>query len=704
MPVRPLARLVPILLLTVLWGCDGPGSDPPSPAPAEDPAQGGGDDDASGDTPAPATQEMAVTPSLGKVVGADAQAFDASGTAFSDPVEIGSDGIAILIIPADHTGPMIVRITGKAGAVYFDESTGQDEDFPSTDSFRVALPAPRATTGASILTELAVRLAEAAGSLDAAGIQQANERIRASLTPEVGDLLTVPTLVDATTAANTLDASEGGELAARLAAIVRLDTSVRAAADDPTPALNMLRQLAADAADGLIDGIDGSGGAITTVYAPASFAADFVRAVQDFAAAFGNEALRSSAASAQASVELVASSSDAGSGEGGDDGTTDVGAVDELTAESQEAALLADFAGTFDAVVVESCDSDACPDATAVGDPVTVSIDADGVVTFGSVVLDRRDPSTQFTDFRTSNEPSLLLSLNAGADLLQVTFFVDDGVQAPDSRIRGVRLSKSTADFSDSLYVEVIETRSNYVAFFDDFVTRTTPALRMTFIQRNGTSSGPVSVTSATNGASPLCRSFELSATRTPTPETAFTGDSRPQFVWLADGKRLEPFLHRNSRLVTNTAGERVMSAPRGRQFVLADDQVRVEYGFVDGDATSSSEILLGTINDIASSRQADIDAACADFESLGGTLTLDGPGTLTLIVSDLTIAGGPIYRRVFEFASAGPIEWAELLPADIEYRVEAFAGDHVCTTENETGTLTTTVANANVSCSAQVF
>lgn len=813
MPERPLALLALPLLLSVLWGCDGPGSDPPSPGtPAPAPTPGG----------EATTQEILVSPSLGKVFDAGARAFDSSGTPLSDEVDTGEDGRARLEIPTTHTGPVIVMLIGRAGATYYDEASGQDEAFPGTESFRAALPSPRATTGVSILTELALRLAEASGDpLDAAAIEVANERIRAALAPEIGDLLTPPTLVDSGTEADGLDDSDAGQLAARLGALARM------ALNDATPALTMLRQLALDAADGVIDGVDSSGTAIATVYTPASFAADFVRAVQDFADAFGTSALQESAATARASASFPApagggasggddSTGDDGaaggggdvgdggsSGGGSDDGPDDIrtpttidaalvgtldrfyidlsamnardpfqneqsvtltlGADSSLTvggrtltdpfrrdssfeviwrddvsdlewrfqlpspdtistitvhdvsasgAVAVEAnqlgrlvedlvpegvALLGEFASSFDALVVEACDSAVCPDTTPLGGTVAVELDADGVLTFGAIVLDPSTPGTEILDQRALSSPSLFFSVPTADGVFDVSLYVDEGVAPPESQLRGLRLTK-TLGAMDGLTVEVVETRPAYTGFFEDFLSATTPPLELIFVQADASPPFGRFLTSAPPGVPTLCRSFELSAVRAPNTAPGASDHLRPQFAWLSRGTREAAFEQKGSRLTTSAAGERRMSVFSGQQFVLARDHVRVEWGLPQ--TPSTSEIVLDRIQDVATSRQADIDVACADFVSMGGTLTMDQPGTFTLVVGDVSTFA-EIYRRDFEFASAGSVTWEELLPSGLQYELVPTSGELDCTTENGSGTLTMAVANANASCSA---
>jgi hypothetical protein len=325
--------------------------------------------DGTSDPVPPAVQaelEILVVPSLGKVTGAGAQALDVNGDPLSEEAETGTDGTVTLRIPASHNGPLLVRLRGRVGATYFDEATRQDEDLGEDVEFRAAMSAPTGTVGVSILTELAVRLAEASGTtLDAAAIDAANEQIRAALAPEVADLLTPPTVVDGDTMAGAVDDSDGGRLAARLAALANL------ASTDATPALTILQQLAADVADGVIDGVDANGDPIMTAYAPASFAADFVRAVQDFAAAFGDAALQSSAETAQANVDVDAGVDGGSGGSGGSNFVTEPATVNS---------------GLVGAYTLVYFDSDSAGrDPFANDEQVMANIGSDGTLTVGNI-------------------------------------------------------------------------------------------------------------------------------------------------------------------------------------------------------------------------------------------------------------------------------------------------------------------------------
>lgn len=271
-------------LAATQFGCSSGSNDPDPAAPTPDPV---------------ATQEIVVTPSLGRINRGIARAFSVAGTPLSDAVELGDDGKGTLEIPATHDAPLIVEVSGSDEADYFDEGANTTVPFPADQRIRAALPGPRDEVGIHILTELALRLLEASGEeFDLELIELANERIRAALADDVDDLLSPPFIVDGSTASGDLDDDDAGRLAARLGALAML------AAGDATPALTMLRQLAADVTNGSLDGFADGAAIEGLVYDPATFAAAFVQALRDFADAFGSEALKQRAISANARSQI----------------------------------------------------------------------------------------------------------------------------------------------------------------------------------------------------------------------------------------------------------------------------------------------------------------------------------------------------------------------------------------------------------------
>ncbi|MCH2097373.1 MAG: hypothetical protein MK142_03190, partial [Pseudomonadales bacterium] len=390
-----------------------------------------------------ATQQITVTPSLGRTRGAGVQAVQPDGTTLSGEVDTGGDGKAILEIPANYGGPLIIEMRGKAGATYFDEGSGQEEDFPAGQQLRVALATPTEEVGLSILTELAVRLAEATGeTLDADVISAANERIRAALAPEVENLLTPPTVVDSATAAGSIDDSDAGRLAARLGALAMLATA------DTAPALTILQQLADDVGDGLIDGVGADGAITDPVYLPATFASDFVTAVRDFAASFGTDALQTSAADAIASVTLDASDrddengGDNASGDGAGEGAA--GACGSNAGPITEAGVDLDFvtncAGTY--TVTETTTG------THAGKSVTIG--ADGTINFDTGVAFTADRIVAIFD-RISVDRRIQINYGADDDADVVQLFLNEALDAVvrivyRNRTNGIEIDVNVSD------------------------------------------------------------------------------------------------------------------------------------------------------------------------------------------------------------------------------------------------------------------
>ena len=359
--------------------------------------------------PIASRQQITVAPSLGRTRGAGVQAVQPDGATLSNEVDTDSDGKAILEIPASYGGPLIIEMRGKAGATYFDEGSGREEDFPAGQQLRVALAAPTEEAGLSILTELAVQLAEATGeTLDADVINAANERIRAALAPEVENLLTPPAVVDSATAAGSIDDSDAGRLAARLGALAMLATS------DTAPALAILQQLADDVGEGLIDGVGADGAITDPVYLPATFASDFITAVRDFAASFGTEALQAPAA-----------------------GDSAAGACGSNAGPVTEAGLDLDFvtkcAGTY--TVTET--------TTGTHASKSVTIGADGAITFDTGIAFTADGIVAIFD-RISVDRRIQINYGADDDADVIQLFLNKALD-PDAVAEAIARDLVTA-------------------------------------------------------------------------------------------------------------------------------------------------------------------------------------------------------------------------------------------------------------------
>lgn len=413
---RLLAR-VPLLttVLFLIAACDSGGGGAPTP---EVPL-------------VPQTQSIVVTPSLGQFSGGFAQAFAANGNALSDMTAIGDGGTAPVTIPASHTGPVIVQVTGSDTATYYDESSQQQVPITGTRRIRASLSAPRASAGVSILTELATLLAEASGDeLDAAAIDAANEQIRAALAPDVSDLLTPPTLVNASTGAGAVDGSDAGKLAARLGALAML------AAGDATPALTILEQLSLDVADGDIDG-SGSDGAIEGLaYDAANFAAAFVAAIRDFAAAFGDASLQDAAGDAVANTDIGGGGAPAGAC-GSDAGAVMEGAVG--------LGFVTNCAGSYTVTMTNA----------GTHESKTVVIDADGNVTFDGEIMFAAGDIVAIFD-RIAVDRRIQINYGADDDGDVILIFLNEALDAVErivyrNRTAGIETDVTVSDAEDAV-------------------------------------------------------------------------------------------------------------------------------------------------------------------------------------------------------------------------------------------------------------
>lgn len=763
-----------------------------------------------------ATVALTVVPSLGRIRRGLAQAFTANGSALSEEIETGDDGRATLRIPASHSGPVMLRLRGQAGATYFDEELETDVDLGPDVQMRALLSSPRAEAGLSILTELAVRLAEASGeTIDAAAVDAANEQIRAALAPDVADLLTPPILVDADTAAGSIEDTDAGRLAARLAALAAL------APGDAAPALRILEQLSADVADGVVDGVGPDGAIDGLAYTPATFVEDFVGAIRDFAASFGSSALQTAAADdsvVRGSGALLGSGgSGGGEDSGGDDtggedtggggssgnttaatviaalvgsydlvyddrspdstrdpfedealvtavvtaegsltigsltftdpfhrifGTTpntaeviwldagngleyaltdnnggvfneinvgDTAAADAVNGvpgflgqlrkpvvEVDAAAEIAAFAGTYSARVVSSCPATQalCPEATPAGDSVEIVVGADGSVNYGGVIVDPAVADATFTDTRgASTEPGLNLTVPGINDgTLTLNLYVDaDALVA--FRLRQVAPCGSGCSQVSTAYSELPENRAEVLAFFEDFVTASTPPLTLTVVVDDPTyGSNANGYTDTPSGTTSLCRTFSVAGARSPTDFS----NSRPEFRWTAGPSDLTFDYTRNISRFASTADSATVSVSPGQFVLFTDGNVRFEEGF-----RSPSTGLLDLPRDVSTSEQSAIDAVCAEFSSLGGSiLTPSSPTNFNLQVVE-TVSGKVVlnsFGRNPNGVTSTP--FAVVLPEGIEYTVTGTAGANTCMVSGGVLTLTgADVTSVSVDC-----
>jgi hypothetical protein len=227
---------------------------------------------------------LKVTPSLGRISNARVilrNAANRSGPVLGDlPLVAGS---ASFNVPAGVRAVVAEVVPEAAGNVrYFDEALGRFVDVVitaanrNTPLLRAAAPvsAGNADLGVTAMTEAALRLAEQ--SAGGAGANLTPEQIapaRATIQSVFGipDILLPPALVDEPRDLAGLGTSAAEQYALRLAALAEIAQG-QLGAGEANPALRMAQALAADLADG---DIDGSGVTGDLPYDVAAFAAQF---------------------------------------------------------------------------------------------------------------------------------------------------------------------------------------------------------------------------------------------------------------------------------------------------------------------------------------------------------------------------------------------------------------------------------------------
>lgn len=217
-------------------------------------------------TPAAATTQVTITPSLGKILNAKVVLKNAKNGAMLGEGTTGNTGVATFTATktADPVVVEVMGVDGAQGAMYFDEAKNANVPFPSSKKIRAIAPTLEndANIGVSVLTELAAQTAEKAldGSLANATstiVNDANNKVKMLLAKELGEasLLTPPTIIatdsvvkDLITASNAAN-----DYAIKLAALAKLGTG-------DTPVLDLLQKLSDDISDGSLDGKKGETG------------------------------------------------------------------------------------------------------------------------------------------------------------------------------------------------------------------------------------------------------------------------------------------------------------------------------------------------------------------------------------------------------------------------------------------------------------
>ncbi len=235
-----------------------------------------------------ASNEINVTASLGLITDATVIFYQSDGTTKLGESTTGASGIINIAYSGSYDGPVVVVVKGTSTAQYFDEATGTTVPFAAGALLRALVPAGTSETAVTMLTELAYQLSVANSiALTNTSVNQLNEKVRQALAPELMSILTPPVLFDANTTGGSLDNTEAGRYALRLAALAQLGAS------DATPALKVTEQLAADLADGVIDGQSNGTPVAGLLYSSATFVSDLAGHVTTVSTNFGDTGLQS---------------------------------------------------------------------------------------------------------------------------------------------------------------------------------------------------------------------------------------------------------------------------------------------------------------------------------------------------------------------------------------------------------------------------
>ncbi|MFC7516018.1 hypothetical protein ACFQUU_13470 [Herbaspirillum sp. GCM10030257] len=209
-------------------------------------------------------------------------------TRLSDGAVLGSaltDGVRglVTIRPRASDGPVLLTLTGRAGAQYYDEGAARMVDFGPGQVLHALVDRFDENIGVSPLTESAYRYAlnnfkSSTGSVASGGtallprgdltgltaeqVRAANEAVRtavnATLEPKLQlvSVKSLPTPVDNSSAENALPANRYGVAATVLGGLAKAAAKRRPVETPaaPPPALGITEQLARDLTDGKVDG------------------------------------------------------------------------------------------------------------------------------------------------------------------------------------------------------------------------------------------------------------------------------------------------------------------------------------------------------------------------------------------------------------------------------------------------------------------
>lgn len=296
----------------------------------------GDDDDGGGEVIVPATVPVTVAPSLGLINLGTVRALKLDGSVIASGFT-DHTGTLTLQLPEDVSLPFILEVRGNDAATYYDEALDELVSLTDSDVLRTLVgELPDSPVAITALTEMAATYLEQQhgnlGSVTPEQIAAAHDFIREQLAPELEDLLQAPTLVGSGTDAALLGTSLADLYALKLAALARVAQANAPA--EAAPALAIIRELADDLADGVLDGKRGELALLLNSYQLDTLAAQLLAQAQAYST---NPELDALIAGLPDYVSALIAALGGGGGGGGDEGGGDTGPGD----------LLASWAGNY---------------------------------------------------------------------------------------------------------------------------------------------------------------------------------------------------------------------------------------------------------------------------------------------------------------------------------------------------------------------
>lgn len=224
---------------------------------------------------------MIISPALGKfTAGAKVSIRKPSDNTLLGSADTTTAGTATVSV-GNHSGPVLIEVTGAAGVFYYDEGTGAQVLFGALEKLSAIAPAVQGTIGVTTATNAAVEMIKASSgstNVTAAQINTANFKVAQAL--GISDVLQAPKLIDESNATNnTLGVSTPEDMyALKLAAFAQM-----AKTSGTQNALELAKSIATDLADGVLDGNEGTAPIAGSIYSGGDFAAKLEAAVAEVA-------------------------------------------------------------------------------------------------------------------------------------------------------------------------------------------------------------------------------------------------------------------------------------------------------------------------------------------------------------------------------------------------------------------------------------